>query len=140
MLRSRRRALPGRASAFRGGRGSSTVEFALVLPLLLIVLLGVVQVGLVLRDQLRVSQAVREAAREAVVTFDEAAIRTAAEHSGLDGGRLQLQVTREGGTPGDGVSVLITYQEPLVVPFVSWLFPSGVVLSATTTMRQEVAA
>ncbi|MEX0992302.1 MAG: TadE/TadG family type IV pilus assembly protein [Actinomycetota bacterium] len=124
----------------RSPRGSSTVEFVLVLPLLLIVLLGVVQVGLVMRDQLRVSQAVRDAAREASVTLDQGAIMRAAERSGLDGARLELSVAREGGAPGDPVAVVLTYHEPVVVPLVAWLFPDGFVLSATTTMRQEVAA
>ncbi len=124
----------------RSQRASSTVEFALVLPLLLIVLLGVVQVGLVMRDQLRVSQAAREAAREATVTLDEAAIRGAAERSGLDGARLEIGITREGGAPGDAVAVAVTYHEPVVVPFVGWLFSDGFVLTAATTMRQEVSA
>jgi len=49
----------------RGGRGSAVVEFALVLPLVLVVLLGAVEVAVVARTQLEVSQAAREGAREA---------------------------------------------------------------------------
>jgi len=44
-------------------RGSAVVEFALVLPLLLLVVLAVVQVGLLGRDQLLVTQSSRVGAR-----------------------------------------------------------------------------
>jgi Flp pilus assembly protein TadG len=43
-------------------RGSAVVEFALVLPLLLLVVLAVVQVGLLGRDQLLVTQSSRAGA------------------------------------------------------------------------------
>ena len=44
------------------------MEFALVLPLVLVVLLGAVEVAVVARAQLEVSQAAREGAREAAAT------------------------------------------------------------------------
>ena len=47
--------------------GQSTVELALCLPVVLMALLFVVQVGLVVRDQIRTVQAAREAARSAAV-------------------------------------------------------------------------
>jgi len=46
------------------------VEFALVLPLVLVVLLAAVEVAVVARAQLEVSQAAREGAREAAATPD----------------------------------------------------------------------
>jgi Flp pilus assembly protein TadG len=54
------------------------VELALVLPLVLLLLLGVVQVGLVVRDQILVVHAAREAAREAAVDPAPGAARRAA--------------------------------------------------------------
>ena len=47
----------------RRERGQATVEFALVIPLVLVTLLGVVQVGLVAYAQLEVTHRAREAAR-----------------------------------------------------------------------------
>ena len=44
-------------------RGQATVEFALVLPLIVFALLAILQVGLVARDQIAVVHAAREAAR-----------------------------------------------------------------------------
>jgi Flp pilus assembly protein TadG len=53
--------------AFRRGRrgeaGTAAVEFALVLPLLLVIALALVQVGLVIRDRLLVEEAARAGAR-----------------------------------------------------------------------------
>lgn len=48
-------------------RGSATVEFALLLPLLLGLLLGVVEIGLALYDKAVLTQACREGARAGIV-------------------------------------------------------------------------
>ncbi len=47
------------------------MEFALVLPLVVLVVLFIVQAGLVVRDQLLVSHAAREAARAASVSDND---------------------------------------------------------------------
>ena len=49
------------------GRGQSLVEFALVLPLLLVLLFGIIEFGLVFKDVLAINQAAREGARAAAV-------------------------------------------------------------------------
>ena len=48
-------------------RGSAVVEFALVLPVLLLLCLALVQVGVLARDQLLLVQAARAGSRQAVV-------------------------------------------------------------------------
>jgi hypothetical protein len=50
-----------------GDHGQSTVEFALILPLVVLVVLFIVQAGFVVRDQVLVSHAAREGARAAAV-------------------------------------------------------------------------
>jgi TadE-like protein len=50
-----------------GERGASAVEFALVLPVLLLMLFGIVDYGIYFTNQLAVNQGVQEAARSAVV-------------------------------------------------------------------------
>jgi Flp pilus assembly protein TadG len=59
-------------------RGQATVELALSLPILFVVLLGSVQVAVVVRDRLAVQLAAREAARAAATSPDADAARTAA--------------------------------------------------------------
>ena len=53
-----------------GERGQATVEFALLLPVLVLALLAVLQVAFVVRDQVAVVHAAREAARAASVDPD----------------------------------------------------------------------
>ena len=119
-------------------RGSATVEFALVLPLVLVVVLGLVQVGLVVRDRLLVEAAARAGARAAAIQDDPAAIEDAAivAAPGLDAARFDLAVARSG-SRGDPVTVHIVYDDPFRVPFVAWLLGSGVTLRADATARQE---
>jgi hypothetical protein len=58
--------------------GSVVVEFALLLPILLLLLLGAVQVGVIARDQLLLTQSSRAGAREAAITDSEPAVLEAA--------------------------------------------------------------
>jgi Flp pilus assembly protein TadG len=127
------------SSGQRPDRGSATVEFALVLPLVFLAALTVVQVGLLARDSLLVAHAAREGAREAAVTTEDAAVRDAVLARGaLMPDRTTVDVQREG-SAGEAVTVRITYRSSVVVPFVEWLFPQDVTLSAAATMRQEAA-
>jgi Flp pilus assembly protein TadG len=119
-------------------RGSATVEFALVLPLVLVVVLGLVQVGLVVRDRLLVEAAARAGARAAAVQDDPAAIEDAALAAapGLEAARARVDVARAG-SRGDAVTVHVVYDEPFRVPFVAWLLGPGVTLTADAAARQE---
>ena len=119
--------------------GSAVVEFALVLPILFLVLLAAVQVGLLARDQLLLTQAARAGAREAAVTLDDSVVRQAAIGAApsLDPGRLQLRIDRSGSL-GTAVTVVIDYGSPVAVPVAGWLLPDTIELRASSTMRQEV--
>ena len=117
-------------------RGSATVEFALVVPMLFIVLLAVVQMESLLQDRLLVTDAAREAAREAAVSIDEGSVRAAAERSGLDPGDLDVEIVRAGGR-GTPVRVRLTYLRTPSIPVVRWLFPASIALVGEATARQE---
>ena len=119
-------------------RASAVVEFALVLPLLLVVALALLQVGLLVRDRLLVEAAARAGARAAAVEADLGAIRTTAlaAASDLDPALATIQVVRAG-TQGDPVTVTVGYEEAIRIPLVSWLFGSGVHLQSDATDRQE---
>ena len=120
----------------RPDRGQATVELALLLPFVVMLLLAVVQVGLVARDTVLVVHAPREAVREAAVTAAPGAARRAAEAgSGLTGARLTVQVTRRE-APGGRVDVLVKYRSPTDVPLVGHLV-ADVGLSSRATMRVE---
>lgn len=120
----------------RGQRGQSTVELALLLPVVVLLLLAVIQVGLLGRDVLLVAHAAREAARAAAVEAEPGAARRAASaSSGLDEDRLLVQVTgREGA--GSRVRVVVAYRAPTSVPIVGRLLGDRTLRSAVT-MRVE---
>jgi len=115
-----------------GERGQASVELALVLPVLILFLLGLVQTALVARDQVLLQDAARAAAREASVGADPSRVRDAARRS-LAG--VTVDVQRQGGV-GDPVVVVARYHDRTDVPFVGGLFPD-VDLTARATMRVE---
>jgi Flp pilus assembly protein TadG len=119
-------------------RGSAVVEFALVLPVLLLLCLALMQIGLLARDQLLVVQAARAGSRQAVVDPEDATVRSAALEAapGLDPTRVEVTVDRAGGL-GQPVMVTVAYEERVAVPLAGLFFPSEVRLEASTAMRQE---
>lgn len=87
----------GAASERLGERGASAVEFALVVPLLIALLLGIAQVGLVVMNRIAVTDAARDVARAVSLgRLDRAAAR---ERLGVEIDRLlpsaSLTETRE---------------------------------------------
>jgi hypothetical protein len=52
----------------RDDRGAAAVEFALVVPVLVLLVMGIVDYGLFFTDRLAVKQGIREGARDAVVS------------------------------------------------------------------------
>lgn len=129
--------MAGRRPRSRSGdRGQSSVEVALLLPFVAVLLLGVVQVGLVVRDQVLVVHAAREAARAAAVDpADGAALDAAEAATALAPSRLDVAVDGRG-EAGSRVSVTVTYASPTVVPVVGRLL-GDVTLTAHATMRVE---
>lgn len=119
-------------------RGTAAVEFALVLPLVLIVALALVETGLLVRDRLLVEAAARAGARAAAVTDDPDAIRSAAlaASPSLEPSATALEVARQG-ERGAPVTVSVTYASRIRVPFVGWLFGTSVSMSTAATARQE---
>lgn len=113
------------------------VEFALVLPIVLVLALSVMQVGLLARDRLAVAEAARAGAREAAVGPDDDAVRAAAlSAGGLDPAATEVAIERSGGR-GLPVSVTVRYAAPVRVPLLDRLFPPSVTLSARVVNRQE---
>jgi Flp pilus assembly protein TadG len=128
-----------RVVARRPEEGQSTVELALLLPVIVVLLLSVLQVGLVARDIVLVTHASREAARAAAVDGSMgAAERAATAATGLDVARLDVSVTGRAG-PGSRVRVVVTYRSPTSVPLVGALLGDHPIRSSAT-MRVEGAA
>lgn len=118
----------------RRQRGQASVELALALPLVALILLAVVQIALVLHAQLLVTHAAREAARAASVSDQPT---RAARDAALGAGPFapdRLDVTSS--PAGANIRVSVFYRFPLNVPLVSRLFPS-ISLSDYCEMARE---
>lgn len=98
----------------RREQGQATVELALLLPFLVALVFGVIQVGLVLRDRVALTHVARVAARAAVVDPSVDNVTRAARGAGLEEGRLAVRVVRR----GEHVIVEVTYRAPTDVPMV----------------------
>ncbi len=116
----------------RAAHGQASVELALVLPVLLMLLLALVQTALVARDAVLVQDAARAAAREASVGASPGRVRDAARRS-LPG--VTVEVQRTGGV-GEPVVVVARYHDRTTLPLIGPLFPD-VDLRSRVTMRAE---
>jgi len=117
--------------------GQAAVELALVLPLLVVLLLAVVQVTLVARDQILVVHAARAGARQAAVDADPVEVRRAVvAASGLKADRLEVDTTTVGS--GRDVVTRVRFRGSTDVALVGPLLPD-VTLEATATMRSEMS-
>lgn len=116
--------------------GQASVELALVLPLVVMLLLAVVQLGLLVRDQILVVHAAREAAREAAVDpAADAPRRAALASSALVDSRMSVTATG-GGAAGSRVRVEVAYRVPTAVPLLGSAL-GDLTLRASATMRVE---
>ena len=91
----------------RGKSGTATVEMALILPLLLLILVGSLELGTLFSTYLRFQNAIREGGRLAAIGTTEGEI-TARVHQyafGLDPGKITLTVINAEGDRGDPVTV-----------------------------------
>ncbi len=112
--------------------GQSTVEFALLLPLVVFAALAVIQVGLVVRDRVAVVHAAREAARAASVDPDPGRAVRAARRT-LPAAEVTVGARPEVGEP---ISVEVSYRSVTNLPLVGPLFPDPV-MTSRVVMRVE---
>lgn len=112
------------------------MELALLLPLVVLLLLSLLQAGLVVRDQILLTHAAREAVRAASLDPDTEAIVRAAERSGpLAASRMDVSIHGRDG-PGSQVTVRLSYRTPTNVALVGPLI-GDITLRASASMRVE---
>ena len=123
----------------RSQRGQTMAEFAIVFPVLAVVLFGIAQFGILFNNYLTITDAVRAGAREAAVARQSAdpvgAATTAVRNAAADLNQANLSVTvNSGWLPGSDVTVQATY--PYSISLLGWVLTSGN-LKSTTTERVE---
>ena len=112
--------------------GQATVELALALPLLCLLLLGMVQVAVVGRGQLAVQLAAHEAVRAAAVSADPEAAAIAAAHHAITLRPLIVRLEVDDAT----ITITVSYVDHTGVSMVGALLPD-VTLQASATMALE---
>ncbi len=127
---TRRPTLPS-SHSHRFQAGQATVEFALVLPVIVLLLAGVVQIARLCALQIAVVNAARAGARIAAVNEGSGAV-TDTVRSNLGGMSPTVHVRRIGGTP-NSVDVKVRV-EATVLPAIGW---TSVSLDASSTMPIE---
>ncbi|MFE4197484.1 TadE/TadG family type IV pilus assembly protein [Paenarthrobacter sp. NPDC056912] len=119
-------------------RGASMVEFAIIVPLLLSMLLGVIDFGVAYSESIGLQAAAREGARQGVTQGDVIASVTGAKGN-LDASKLQAKfvVDTTGGAPGKLV-VCLRYPQRSVSGFFSWILDGH--FDAKYVMKMEGTA
>ena len=120
----------------RAETGQATVELALLLPVLALLLAALVEVGLLVADQGRLWHAAREAVRIAVVDPDVADVRAAATRGGLHPIEIEVDPPPHLRRQGDPITVALIHDPPGHLPLFGRLL-EPVQLRAKATMRIE---
>ena len=119
----------------RNERGQAMAEFAIVLPVLCLVLLAIFQFGVLFNNYVTLTDAVRAGARTAAVSRNDAdptgATTTAVRNSGADLNQSSLNVTVSSSwAAGTDVTVTATY--PYSISLLGLVVTSGTLISKTT--------
>jgi Flp pilus assembly protein TadG len=129
-----------------GEKGAAAVEFALIVPILLMLVLGVCEFGRAFNIQVSLSEAAREAARYGAIHYadsdysDEDAQNAgvaAAPSVALD--QDDVALTYDGGacTPGDNVTATVTFNTTYLTGLPGLIpgMPAGLSISSRGVMR-----
>jgi Flp pilus assembly protein TadG len=120
-------------------RGASVVEFALIVPLLIVLVLGIIEFGHAFQVQGTLSAAAREGARVMALQSNPAAARTAVRGAAptLDPAITDTQITISPAacpvTTTTTANVRVTIRYPM--PFLTGFFGADVDLTGTGVMR-----
>jgi len=128
-------------------RGIVAAEFAIVLPLLLLILLWTMEFGMLMYGREVVTNATREGARYGIVagppTITGAQMITQATNylagTGVSAASVTFSAPACCGATGTPVTLNATYRYPWIVPYIPTLLglASPFPMTITTTMRHE---
>ena len=128
----------------RAARGASAVEFAFIVPLLIVLVLGIAEFGHAFQVQGTLSAAAREGVRAMALRNDPAEAKDVVQNAAASLNPAitddQIDITIVGGTsdtcPTTGAgdtAVRLTIDYPM--PFLTGFFGSGIELTGTGVMR-----
>jgi Flp pilus assembly protein TadG len=125
---------------FEDESGQALVEFAIVLPLLLLILFGIFDFGRIILDSFIINEAARDAARYASAgASDSAVVQVVNQDCALlDTSKLGVTIVPAAAARVSGGTVTVTVTYPVSFdPFLSFLTSGPFNLTGQTTMRVE---
>jgi Flp pilus assembly protein TadG len=127
--------------AFQCQKGQALVETALVMPIIILLLMGIIDFGLMFNNYLMVSNVSREAARSAAIGATDVEIDALVDTmSGtLDPSKLTITISpiQSERKKGDEVVVTAEYDYNLITPLIKALVSEPIHLIGKTAMRFE---
>ena len=116
--------------------GQATLEVALCLPLIALLMGGLVEIGLFVADHSRVWHAAREAVRVAAVDPDESKVLQAAQANGLKQVSVDIEPDPHARILGEPVTVDVEYRPTGRLPIIGRAV-RALTIEADATMRIE---
>jgi len=133
----------------RGEAGASAVEFAIILPILVLLIFGIIEFSVALYDKAMITNASREGARAGIIyrvpSVTDGEITNVVD-SYLGSSLITFgapvaantTVTRIGYNPGDELKVTVNYNYTfLIIPSFVTSLSGGINMAAETVMRME---
>ena len=119
--------------------GQTLVEFALVLPVLVVLIFGMTDFGRVINGYLTATEASREGARVAALREDNAAVEAAVRKASpnLNQSNLTVITVPETRVSGDSVSVTVVYNLEIITPLINTMLTNPYTINCQTIMRVE---
>jgi Flp pilus assembly protein TadG len=128
-------------------RGAAAAEFALLLPVLLTILFGIIEFGMIMYGREVVTNASREGARAGIVQrvppLTPGEITAVATNyltgTGINTADVVIAVPASGGVTGTPVTVTATYSYPWLIPYIPTMLglPAPLPIAMSTTMLHE---
>jgi Flp pilus assembly protein TadG len=131
---------PDRGVKKKRNRGQAIVEFALILPIFLLLVLGSMEFGLVFHQYQIVTSASREGARAATLGGTDAEVRAAVNSaaSTINSGALTTTISPAARVRGNAVTVTVTNPVTIQTPLIAQLItPNPYPVTGKTVMRME---
>lgn len=125
----------------RDERGQSMVETALILPVLLLLLVGILDFGRIMYSYAHLHMAAQETVRVGGLGRNDTEITSFAKDyvqlKEVDQLKINISPGDSSRDAGDYVTVKLEYPFHFITPFVSSLFPSSLSIKAESTIRVE---
>ncbi|MHB9095211.1 MAG: TadE/TadG family type IV pilus assembly protein [Eubacteriales bacterium] len=128
-------------------KGQAVVEMALILPILLMVIFGIIEFGRILNTYMIVTEISREGSRKGAVGGTDSEIRTTVRSQVTDAG-LDASLVHDsdivitdpstGTRPrGTSLKVQVSYPVDIIAPYLGPLIGDPYIVTSQTTMRVE---